>query len=386
MRKSNIIKIRNMLKALAKKIYHQILLRRVNAGPFSVKGHVVVFDSDDWGCQRVHSQNEKNFLDSYPGFMPHDCFEDNDCLETKEDFDALAKVLESFTDSEGHHPIFTLNYVLNNLVYASANYSAGQRPCFIYETLEQTYLRSNVPFLWNNPAYCAPDSVFAFSLHAFAHLNEARFCRDIEANKNGARDFYNHGVVASLDPKNRFCYMDEMGGGRADVTSSLSRLGKASEQFALVFHRKSLCFTPSCGVLDPSSLPSLAAMGFSAIKITDSFYRSFDGKGFHKHPIRSLKKLTPHSSSRFLVRNCTFEPIFFDKKALEFCLRDIVYAFKHGKPAIISTHRMNYVSGFDKNAYQNRLHLLCELLLEIMKRYPDVQFMSTDELVLRNFK
>jgi hypothetical protein len=375
-----------MLTTWARKVYHQLLRQKINAGPFSVQGHVVVFESDDRGCQRIHSQKEKDYLDSYPGFQPHDRFEDNDCLETKQDFDALSKLLKSFSDSQGHHPVFTLNYVLNNLVYVPFNASGERQFAFTYEPLEQTYLRSNVPFVWNDPVYSAPDSVFAFSLHAFAHLNEARFLMDIEANKNGAKDFYSHGAVASLDPSNSFCYMDEMGGGANDVTSSLSRLEKASKQFQSVFHQKSICFTPSCGVLDPASLSSLAAMDFLAIKITDSFYRSFDGKAFRKHPIKSRQKLTDASSCRFLVRNCAFEPIFSRDKALELCLQDIAYAFKHHKPAIISTHRMNYVAGFDNEAYQNRLHLLSELLGKIMERYPDVQFMSTDELVLRYFK
>jgi hypothetical protein len=373
-----------MIKSLAKKIYHRFLRQKINAGSFSVKGHIVVFESDDWGCQRIHSKKEKDYLDSYPGFKPHDSFEDGDCLETRDDFDALAKVLKSFSDRQGRHPVFTLNYVLNNLVFAPLDVSTKEQ--FTYEPLEQTYLRAHVPFVWNDQAYRAPDSVFAFSLHAFAHLNEARFLEDIGANKNGAKNFYVHGAVATTDPYNFFCYMDEMGGGKANVASSLLRLQKAYEQFESVFHKKSLCFTPSCGVLDPSSLSSLAAMGFSAVKITDSFYRSFDGTTFHKHPIKSRQKLVVSSSSRFLVRNCNFEPVFFDEKALDQCLQDIAFAFKCRKPAIISTHRMNYVSGFDPEAYQRRLALLSELLSQIMARYPDIQFMSTDDLVLRYFK
>jgi hypothetical protein len=84
---------------------------------------------------------------------------------------------------------------------------------------------------------------------------------------------------------------------------------------------------------------------------------------------------------RYFIRNAFFEPsinLSYDWESD--CLNRIHIAFKMGKPAIISSHRLNYV-GFliPKNREQN-IKRLRFLLKEIVKRWPDVLFLSTDQL------
>ena len=56
-------------------------------------------------------------------------------------------------------------------------------------------------------------------------------------------------------------------------------------------------------------------------------------------------------------------------------------AFFFNTPAIVSTHRVNYVGGLDVANRDRNLALLDKLLLEIQKRWPDVEYMSSDELL-----
>lgn len=84
------------------------------------------------------------------------------------------------------------------------------------------------------------------------------------------------------------------------------------------------------------------------------------------------------------MRNCLFEPSeFFDGNreiALERCLFQIGDAFAHGKPAVISTHRENYIGTiFPENSATN-LRLLDRLLQTILRRWPDVKFITSDAL------
>ena len=55
--------------------------------------------------------------------------------------------------------------------------------------------------------------------------------------------------------------------------------------------------------------------------------------------------------------------------------------FFWNKPAIICTHRLNYVGYLDNGNRDNNLILLELLLSKIKKKWPNVEFMSSNELL-----
>jgi hypothetical protein len=61
-------------------------------------------------------------------------------------------------------------------------------------------------------------------------------------------------------------------------------------------------------------------------------------------------------------------------------LYDIKTAFRWHKPAIISSHRVNYIGAINPANRDNGLLLLSRLLLEIIRIWPDVEFMTTPQL------
>lgn len=62
------------------------------------------------------------------------------------------------------------------------------------------------------------------------------------------------------------------------------------------------------------------------------------------------------------------------------CLRRIKIAFKWGKPAIIGSHRVNYIGFIDESNRERNLKLLKLLLGEITRIWPDVEFLDSSEL------
>jgi hypothetical protein len=74
-----------------------------------------------------------------------------------------------------------------------------------------------------------------------------------------------------------------------------------------------------------------------------------------------------HSSSRY--------------SGIDSTLKQINAAFKLGKPAIISTHRVNFVGGMSPLNRDRGLRELRFLLLSIIKKWPDTEFMSTGEFI-----
>ena len=65
---------------------------------------------------------------------------------------------------------------------------------------------------------------------------------------------------------------------------------------------------------------------------------------------------------------------------MDSCLSEIEISFKWKKPAIISSHRVNYVGGLSLKNRDNGLIQLEKLLIMITKKWPDVEFMTSNEL------
>ena len=66
---------------------------------------------------------------------------------------------------------------------------------------------------------------------------------------------------------------------------------------------------------------------------------------------------------------------------MDITLQQIAAAFKWNKPAIISSHRVNFAGGICKKNREAGLKELKLLLQTIVKRWPDVEFMSTASML-----
>ena len=97
-----------------------------------------------------------------------------------------------------------------------------------------------------------------------------------------------------------------------------------------------------------------------------------DGILFHQRPLRSQKHL---------VGNCSFEPsIYPNIDTVNHCMKEIDTAFKWHKPATISSHRVNYIGSLHAANRSNSLKSLALLLNNILNKWPDVEFITSDKL------
>lgn len=82
------------------------------------------------------------------------------------------------------------------------------------------------------------------------------------------------------------------------------------------------------------------------------------------------------------VRNCFFEPTLTGKKGVvDLCLKRVEMAFKSKNPAIIGSHRLNFIGSIEKSNRDNNLLLFKNLLTKIINKWPDIEFLSTPELL-----
>jgi hypothetical protein len=83
----------------------------------------------------------------------------------------------------------------------------------------------------------------------------------------------------------------------------------------------------------------------------------------------------------YTVRNVLFEPFENEKlDCVNKAMNDINTAFICGKSTIAFTHRINYVSQMSIKHRDKNLKMLSQLLKQILIRWPEVEFMSSDEL------
>ena len=82
-----------------------------------------------------------------------------------------------------------------------------------------------------------------------------------------------------------------------------------------------------------------------------------------------------------LWRNAMFEPSENPKKDwVSSCMKEIEIAFRWHHPAIICSHRVNFVGTINVANRDNGLKQLSILLKQIKQKWPDVEFMSSDQL------
>src|SRR5699024_9184253 len=110
------------------------------------------------------------------------------------------------------------------------------------------------------------------------------------------------------------------------------------------------------------------------------------GKEYQKHPVGGRKyhfsgERNSHQQV-YLVRNINFEPC--TSHSIDWVgetLSAIKRAFDNHHPAVICTHCLNFVGSVKEENRSRTLAILDEILREITKRWPDVEFLRTSDLM-----
>jgi hypothetical protein len=137
-------------------------------------------------------------------------------------------------------------------------------------------------------------------------------------------------------------------------------------------------FTPPAQHFPPQLDDRLKQWGFKAVDRALRQTRNFNGdrkKVTHRLGVQSDGLVQ-------IVRNVVFEPT--EPRGLDwvdYTFKQVEAAFRMGKPANISSHRVNFSGGIDETNREKGLAALKALLEKVVKNFPDVEFMSVGELV-----
>lgn len=354
-----------------------------NMPGFRTNRKIVVFESDDWGSVRLPDiKYIKKFKWSFPDYYKSPYFK-YDSLASVDDLNSLFSVLRNFKDFNGNHPIFTFNTVMSNPDFDKIRESGFSE--YFYElftvTLQRYSNHSRSFDLWRN----AMDEKLLYpQFHGREHVNVPLWLGELKRKNVALLTAFELGscsipnniinginLQASLDWKEvQPIYYQE------------NFIKEGLSSFKNVFGFCSETMIPNNFILDPNLHPLLKENGINTLQ----------GMKYQKLPIgyspSNRKMIRRHlgelneSGIRYLVRNCSFEPSqtkeHFDD--VDYCLRSISNAFFWNKPAIIDTHRLNYIGVYEKRNTDMNLKKLDLLVKRILSKWNEVEFMTSKEL------
>jgi hypothetical protein len=342
---------------------------------------IVVIESDDWGSIRTSSRSAYDRLLNmgYPVTRSNYNF---DALETSEDLDQLFEVLDSVKDSQGRPSCITANMIMANPDFDKIRQANFEE--YFYEpagvTLSRDPSRQGVEERWQDGMN---RKLFVPQLHAREHICWWQWLKALRNKSREALDTFELGMcglaLASSHENVGFfspLYLndEELATEGVDLTRLVV---EGSELFEKQFGFKPLsAIAPNyCWTDHVEDIWSRIGIRYIQGDIIQKL-RTSDGPKLRCHYLGERNRF----DSCYMVRNCFFEPASERKDWVGSCLKEIARAFCFHKPAVICSHRVNFIGAIDTGNRHNTLRQLSDLLKSIVSRWPDVCFISSDEI------
>lgn len=357
-----------------------------NIPGWRTKRHVVVIESDDWGSIRMSSKEA--FDRMLKAGMPVDRSHYNlyDSLECNDDLEQIYETLSKFKDSTGRHPVITGVNVVANPDFEKIKTNNFSE--YIYEPYTETCKRysnhDRVYDLWKEGI---EKRLMVPIFHGREHLNAQFWMRALrDKNKSTLVGFENKvtgmpGIKGEKLPDFQAAFqIDTIN----DLVYQKEVLKTGLDLFEELYGYRSRYFVPTNGPFNNTLEKDLNEHGVKYIN-TGKKQKEPLGNGQYKINTRFIGDKNQYGQI-YITRNCFFEPSSsgFEKPAntdwINNCLKEIEIAFRWRKPAVISSHRVNYIGYLHPENREKSLKQLSELLGKMLKRWPDIEFMTSSEL------
>jgi hypothetical protein len=370
---------------MMKKFLQSIFQNFKNIIGWKTKRKIVVLSVDDYGNVRVNSKQARTNMDA-AGLKIYSRFDLLDTLETKQDLEQLFAVLNSVKDKNDRSAVFTPFALPCNIDFEKM--AADDYRHFYYENLPVTYrkLAKEQPEAYDGAWELWQEGISKGFLkpqfHGREHLNllvlnDKLTKRDpqlLAALKNKSFTSISDDDYPTMSSTAAFDFFDVN-----DNEQFKPIIEEGLQLFEEVYGYRSNYFTPPVYQIHHSLFSTLKENGIEYIDL-GLVRKEHQGQSKYQTSFNYIGKKTKENLT-IMVRNIVFEPT--DERGLDwvnFTIKQIERAFRWNKPAIISSHRVNFCGHIDPKNREKGLTALKNLLDEIVKKWPDVEFMSADEL------
>lgn len=356
---------------------------------------ILVIESDDWGSVRIRDKQAYKALKQKGLSVDNIHYDSVESIESNEDLELLFDLLTSFQDKNGKHPTFTPMCIMGNPDFEKIKASEYQKYFFqpLHETLKEFPKSNRVLELWKEGF---EQNIFVSEIHGREHVNVKQYVKILQSHvaKEGLRyalDYHSVGPISF----NGIDYPNYLGALHPEAKDEIPELHQYVLDAGKLFYQY-LGYHPRVFIAPNAEEPKELETSLKQIGI--------------KYLTRSKKRVYPLGDGAFgkewnftgkknelnqiiLNRNAFFEPVTWGEHEhisdwVDSCLKEIEIAFRWNKPAVISSHRVNYVGSIRTENREKGLKELNRLLTQVLKKWPDVEFMSSFELgeIIRNDK
>lgn len=352
---------------------------------------LIVFQSDDWGTQRIpvglkisHLISETNEFEVY------------DTLENEVDLEQFRDTICLINNQIVPKFKFTFNVVSGNPDFKKIRNRHYQE--FFAQNLNESYEfygynKLKLKEQWN----LLLDSKFLnFQFHSREHVNYKLWLDSIRSKDPKscvAFDLGFWGISTEFTKKRNQSFM-------ATWDKDLDLLDAQNFRQGLVYFKdyfniNPISFVPNNYIFHKKNMNILEENGIISIQGKNYLIQPQNRRLFkYRHKIeRNMGTIEKGSNSLIsIVRNVQFEPskdLFSNKHnesftpQIDLAMNQINLAIMKGLPAVIDTHRVNYVGGRNEQNRDYGLQQLRKLVERIHNNYPDAEFISTTELTNR---
>jgi hypothetical protein len=355
-----------------------------NIGGWCTKRKIVVIESDDWGSIRMPSSEVYNKLLKKGYRVDEIAYERYDSLASESDLECLFNLLKEVEDSRGTHPVMTANTIVTNPDFDKIRQSGFAD--YSYEPFTETLKRypghGRSIDLWKKGM---SERLFYPQFHGREHVNVPRFMEGLRRGDSDLTLFFDHKLAGSVPRKG------ERGGNMYTEAFDVRDQQNKQQLWEAIVSGLDL-FEDIFGYRSQSMIPPnyFWHPEFNRV-VYEKGVRFFQGQ-------RKMKSIDPDGNLSYIshkmgeknssgqiytYRNVFFEPSLFRLgigDPVGKALYDMSAAFMMNKPAVICSHRLNYIGYIDEKNRENSLKLLRSLLTQMLERWPDIEFMTSVEL------
>jgi hypothetical protein len=346
---------------------------------------LLVIESDDWGSIRMPSREvyERCLAAGYP--VDRTYYERYDSLLSEDDLELLFDVLSSVRDAMGRPAVVTANVIVGNPDFEAIEATGFES--YRYEPITETFKRyprhSRCWSLWQQ---ARESGILYPQFHGREHLNVAMFMKALRAGDPDARFAFDHrmpGCIPRGPTRGPNLYVETTRFRSEDEKSAvLAATIEGLELFGELFGFRSRTFIPTNYVWSSDFDTAVRKAGVEAYQ-GGRVMKEQHSDGTSR-PIRRYLGECNAEGQTYFVRNAFFEPSQSKAPRMDAvgrCLHQLRAAFRMRKPAIISTHRINFCGFLEEGNRDENLVALRTLLEQALQEWPDIEFMSSTDLL-----
>lgn len=350
-----------------------------------VQRKYVIFMVDDYGNVRVDSKKARERMDK-EGLKCYDRFDIYDTMETREDLEILYEALSSVKDSNGRNAVFSPLAVPCNINFEQIAEEGYEQ--YRYEFLPETFMKlaslqpKAFTGAWDLWKEGINNGLMVPRFHGREHLNIKVFNEKLKIKdkeiltvlKNRSYTSISSTGYKTIGYTGAFHFWDPK------ENQAFKKIIKTGlDAFEKVFGYRATTFNAPAGNESSTIYPYLKKGGIQIIEVP---FIKKEHLGFGKYRMKLYYTGNKDNNKLlFSIRNVIFEPTAnYSIDWVSYALKQIEIAFRLKKPAIISSHRVNFCGHIDPKNRQKGINALKMLLKKIVSKWPEVEFTSMDKI------